>query len=310
MNKVYEQYVHSLGMTYLLHGKPYDETVSSFPRFDQIWNLSAKQLVTRLAEGVKLRLNGISQSMGALITLEEVTSLDVGGFEILIPILNQQGCDWYKNVPISNYDFVAEQKLGLLRDARVIYDFGGHHGVWSAFYSKLPRLIEAVYTFEPSIINVEIAQLLMLINGITNVVINPTAISVKVSEEKLSSDGLLVDYIDTPLPLSDLKTAMWQKADFIKVDIEGFEYELITGAEWIFSACRNMHLELHIPHLKQRGLDYRSVFNKIPFDKFDVYWLQGSTFTEVGPGSQLEGFCTLLLKGKLGGGQVSAISNY
>jgi hypothetical protein len=87
---------------------------------------------------------------------------------------------------------------------------------------------------------------------------------------------------------------MWEPADFVKIDIEGFEWDMLRSFP-LFHHCRNVHLELHIPHLERRGLDYREIVRLIPFDLVQVRNYKGLRLTEVGPDDTLEGYCSLLI---------------
>ena len=55
-----------------------------------------------------------------------VRTMDFDGITILIPIMNEEGRAWYSESPIENYDFIVERNFGLLDNAKIVYDFGGH----------------------------------------------------------------------------------------------------------------------------------------------------------------------------------------
>ena len=212
-----------------------------------------------MAVQIRGRLDLLPQSLGDQISADPAVRVATfegeGGspVEILIPILNQQGRAWYAQSPRENFDFTVEQAVGLLDGARTIYDFGSHHGVWSAFYSLRARGAGLVWAFEPSILNVEVSALLFLLNGIANVIIVAAAVGARTDHLTAANrDGMLVDFVDD-LQVVDLASIAWRKADFIKMDIEGFEYDLITAYPWVFDLATHMHVELHIPHLERRG---------------------------------------------------------
>jgi hypothetical protein len=57
-----------------------------------------------------------------------------------------------------------------------------------------------------------------------------------------------------------------------------------------------MHVELHIPHLERRALDYRDVMRLIPFDKFEVFNCQNLQVVPVSANTELSGYCSLMMR--------------
>lgn len=316
----YEQYVHTLTMAYRQFGVEAGPITSSIVEsgaraLSEIAKGSpgsavetgevdqrAYEAVIAIAAQVRRRLGLLPHPLGdqilndPLIRLLTVEGERGAPVSILIPILNQQGKDWYAQAPLENFDFIVEQSIGLLDGARTIYDFGTHHGVWSAFYSLRAGGAGFVWAFEPSILNVEISALLFLLNDISNVVNVAAAVGTRTDHRsRASANGMLVDFVDN-VHVVDIRLVAWHKADFLKMDIEGFEYDILTECPWIFDLATHMHVELHIPHLERRGLDYRDVTRLIPFDKFDIGNYQAGALTRIGADTPLAGYCSLMMK--------------
>ncbi|MGI9469422.1 MAG: FkbM family methyltransferase [Rubripirellula sp.] len=192
-----------------------------------------------------------------------------------------------------NFDFVKEDALGLHHGAKVIYDFGGHHGIWSLYYSIVVGETGRVHSFEPSLINVEMSSMLMLANGVNNVVNVAAAIGARKNTNSRSE--MLIDFVDRDMiEIVGLRNFCWDYADFIKMDIEGYEYEILTENPWLFDMADNLHLEIHIPHLERRGFEYRRIMDVIPFDDFDVF--NHCYENPVEATTALSGFCSLMMK--------------
>ncbi len=304
----YSRYQHTLKMAYRQQLILETDISKSFPPYFSIAGISPHSLVAELAKGSRDRLNMLKQPKGHLISEDtSVRTLSCPPYEILIPIINQQGSEWYGASPPSNFDFLVESQLGLLDGAKVIYDFGTHHGVWSMYYALVAGAGGRVVCFEPSIINVEVSALLFLINGANNIVNIGAAIGAGPDpaarysyaagfSEAAPSSGMLVDFVSGDLPVVDLRDAAWEHADFLKMDIEGFEYDVITRNPWIFDLATNMHIEVHIPHLIHRGLNYRDIIDLIPFDQFTILNYQNAKLVEIQPTTPLSGLCSLMMK--------------
>lgn len=306
----YARYQHTLKMAYRQQGIRDSEIMPTFAKLDEIAHLSPEPMVAQLANGSRARLNMLPQPKGSMILDKtSVRKLECDSCEILIPLLNEQGVQWYGTSPLINFDFIVESQLGLLDDAKVIYDFGTHHGVWSAYYAKIAGSGGRVTCFEPSIINVEVSAMLFLINGIDTITNVGAAIGAGpdpaaalaygggFSEAPFApSSGMIVDFLSGDMPVVDLRDAAWERADFLKMDIEGFEHDVITRNPWIFDLATNMHIEVHIPHMIDRGLNYRDIIDLIPFDQFTVLNYQHVKLAEIFHDTPLSGFCSLMMK--------------
>ena len=296
----YDQHVHTLRTAYRLYGADDAAITATFPAYEEVCEADQDAVMRRGAAASRARLEQVSAGLAGQVLAEpRLRPMDFGGVTFSIPIMNEQGVEWYGSAPNENFDFTAERELGLLDGAETVYDFGGHHGVWAAYYAKLCGPACRVLSFEPMLFNVEVSALLFLINDISTVVTVAAAVGVSNQHEAGGSDanaGMLVDFVNGEFPVIDVRSLTWAKATFVKMDIEGFEYDLLTQHPWLFDLGRHMHLELHIPHLERRGLDYRDVTALLPFDRFEIVNTMSGAPTPVTRETELAGYCSLMMK--------------
>jgi len=178
-NNFYNAYKHSIRIAYHSLGL-LDDTSDlglGFIEFEQICDLTKEEKIGRLIDSIKARLQKVSQDLlTEFLDKPEYRKMFFNNSEVVIPLLNKQAVQWYGSSMIYNFDFLVESSIGMHENARTIYDIGGHQGIWAAYYSKLVGNVGRVYSFEPSIINIESSSLLFLINEISNVVNIPFGI--------------------------------------------------------------------------------------------------------------------------------------
>ena len=144
---------------------------------------------------------------------------------------------------------------------RVVVDVGGNCGLFS-----IPTTMEGykVYTFEPVSMNVEILELNKKENNCTNMTIVPKALSNFNGTKKIyvpyCSDNTS---FDLSVAVSNMKNKNYREENvecitfdtwldenenpdvgFIKIDVQGFEYEVLLGMQKFLSQCSNVYLFL------------------------------------------------------------------
>jgi FkbM family methyltransferase len=222
--------------------------------------------------------------------------------EIHFPIINEQGKEWYEYSAPFNYDFYIEGHLGLHHKANVIYDIGAHQGLWSAYYATLPNELgpTSVWAFEPSIINYECSSLLFLLNKIYNVRNIPAAVGPETKICERNNAHILVDYIKHDVAFVSLNETLLAPPDFIKIDIEGYEHELIMADKNLLGKVPCIHLELHIPLLNIKKLNYKDITATIPWGDCEVHNYASGKLSPISLETDLDGFCSLFIKQKAG----------
>jgi FkbM family methyltransferase len=289
----YQQYIHTLRNAYFNGGVPLSP--DCFPPAT-VYELAPDECMAACYPFLKKRAAGIiSSAQSELFDKFETTVFYFHNKKIIFPLINKEGFEWYSNANIVTYDFISQSFIGMHENAKVIYDIGGHQGVWTLYYAGAVGQSGRVHMFEPSIINIECAALACFANGIENVTISGIGIADSAMTLSPYEEGLLVAGISHKLNLLPLSQVIWHKPDFLKIDIEGYEYDLVKSTPHIFDMADNIYLELHIPFMQSRGLDYREIYQMIPFDRFRVRTPDNGLFRDIGPNEELDGFRAVML---------------
>jgi len=157
----------------------------------------------------------------------------------------------------------------------IVIDVGANIGQMSVYYADWAK---EVWSFEPLPHLFEIAELNMTQNNASNVKVFNFAVGEKECELLMkpisSNDGasfvtnkptkgqVKVKSITLDSLLDDMND--WQKIDYIKIDVEGYEPFVIQGAKKLIEKHRPiLQLEVVDSHLKRNGFDSVSLVKMV-----------------------------------------------
>jgi FkbM family methyltransferase len=166
------------------------------------------------------------------------------------------------------------------RDATVI-DVGANIGL-SAI--TLARLAKRVIAFEPSPPNVEYLRRNLMLNGIDNVEVVAAAVSTKAvglpfhvaqfgaGSHVVSSGHLLPSLATIDVPAVELDQFDFPPIDFIKIDVEGHEPEVLAGARRLLARDRPLiQMEVNIWCLMALADHSPGALVRKLWEKFEVW---------------------------------------
>jgi FkbM family methyltransferase len=173
-------------------------------------------------------------------------SLQVGNatFLLELPPLLHQGGSTGVFVQREYYEPLLEFCGHLIRRGDVIVDCGANQGIYTCAFAKLTGRTGKVIAFEPQTYAIDVLDNNIQINGFTNVVVIPTAVSdhagsavLDVSKGAVSA-SIVRDYgrqgaITVPTVTIDdtIETLNLTQIDILKMDIEGAELVALGGCE-------------------------------------------------------------------------------
>lgn len=184
---------------------------------------------------------------------------------ISVTIVNEQSREWYgSEQAVHAFDFLLEAQRGIFCDCRRFLDLGGHQLIWACFYA-MSAPDARVVSYEPSILNVAIGLFNSLVNGVVErVQVVPFA---ALASNAPADDGeytkMLVDFMIVPLRGRRIEPFVDEPFDFIKTDIEGYEFELLNDPVYLdlLGRAKSSHLELHLGHLSKRGINLQQLLD-------------------------------------------------
>jgi len=116
----------------------------------------------------------------------------------------------------------------------IIYDIGSNIGNHTIYFLKYYRA-KKVFAFEPVPENADLLELNMRVNGFTNVEIIRSAVGSRIGHadiivNKQNMGGCkIIENPEGEIGVVSLDKLKLDKPDFIKIDVEGFEIEVLKG---------------------------------------------------------------------------------
>ncbi|HMS27511.1 MAG TPA: FkbM family methyltransferase [Burkholderiaceae bacterium] len=189
----------------------------------------------------------------------------------------------------------------LLHDNSVILDVGANIGLFSLLLASKAKGID-VHAFEPIELNAHLIAISKQINCLNNITINQSCVGDTdgTVEFSVSSDSAYSSIIDSGrkkesakiiCPICRLDTyvqaANIQKIDFVKIDVEGAEKLVLTGAHAILTEHKLrpkiLMIELYDLNLKQYDTSVKDIVQFMSGHDYAAYYLHGSNLLEFDP---------------------------
>jgi len=178
----------------------------------------------------------------------------------------------------------------------VIFDVGGHHGWYAIVLSHYVGENGKVVTFEPNPKNCEIIRRNISLNQLSNVRVENLAIGSQ------NQDAVVTNASDTAVKPGKIDDRYWPEnwnrksvsrgievkmksldsythernviPSLLKIDVEGYEVEVLRGSRFILASRPKLCLEVHHPDsLARYGTSLNDIFEVIPLKDYRC-WLQ------------------------------------
>jgi FkbM family methyltransferase len=168
--------------------------------------------------------------------------------------------------PFFNEDEVMDALVAHMRSDDVVFDVGAYHGVWAVLLARHAREVVA---FEPNPGTFQVLEETIAVNRAGNVSACALAIgsasgiadfwgtgsgaSLRPGDSRPSSTSVMVETLDR------FVEGRASLPDVLKIDVEGAEYHVLSGARRCLKHARLVCIEVHFDELPRFGADYSMV---------------------------------------------------
>jgi len=151
---------------------------------------------------------------------------------------------------------------------KVVYDIGAFHGLLTIHYARDAR---AVVAWEPNSRNRRRLMENVKLNRFSNVMVRPYGLSSKAARAEMSFDPLMPGMATVDSGVAggsehetiELRTldgeVGLEPPDLIKIDVEGFELEVLQGAMKTLARGPDLFLEMHGADLEDKRRRVRAI---------------------------------------------------
>jgi FkbM family methyltransferase len=155
----------------------------------------------------------------------------------------------------------------LLRPGDRVLDIGAHHGFEAMLFSKLVGPQGFVLSVEPFPFNAMLAWAQVGLNRADNCEILQAAVGARSGELCISPETdsrVLKSGLTVPAFTVDELSSKYGPFTAVKIDVEGFEYEVLKGATEFLASRPKILLELHAELLPLYGSSVEQVLAMLP----------------------------------------------
>ena len=149
---------------------------------------------------------------------------------------------------------VEELRPHIKKDS-VVLDVGAHVGTMTVPFANMAQ---TVYAFEPMAENVEYLKRNIEQNHVANVEVFSVALGAKEGTVGMDIRGGNISSATIEghgnIPVKTLDSYHFKRVDFIKIDVEGYEPEVLAGAQELINTQKPIvFFEVNLPELRKHG---------------------------------------------------------
>ncbi len=181
----------------------------------------------------------------------------------------------------------------------VVYDIGGFEGIFTIFFARAVGQAGRVLTFEPNPLNLEVIRNNVAINHFRNVTIFPIGVGKEKVQTTMSFDpnstatGSLNPHIRNyiqqqkgtltiPIKVDAIDNLFKQHhlppPDFVKIDVEGMELDVLTGITNILEKFKpKLFIEIHGLNEQKKLQNVQEIVNFLTNKKYLLFHVESNS---------------------------------
>jgi FkbM family methyltransferase len=223
-------------------------------------------------------LGSAKNFVSSLTFSPSIVEREVAGERHLFHIGNATGKSWYGH----HTDTCNEMrflKSDLLKPGATVIECGAHHGSHTILLSRWVGNNGKVIVVEPIPENVAILERNIEINQLKNVIVvdkaaGPSgghismtqnsngAVSMMPRGKNIQIECIALDMLSQELSLAPT---------LIKIDVEGFEYQVLEGCKSILSTVPALVIEVHTLSLPRYGKKFEDLWKLVDHNLYDIF---------------------------------------
>ena len=200
----------------------------------------------------------------------------LSGMDFEFLIADSVGKDWYDAPVSTTYSELDYAREKVLEPGEIIVEFGAHHGYKTCYFAKLIGEKGKIVSVEPSSFNTDVIKQNLKLNNIKNVEVITKAGGEKAGDKARFSfssnssiqEGHKVGTFEAEITTIDSFAKL--HPTLLKIDVEGYEIEVLKGAQKVLKTRPKIMLEIHTAQLTQRGFSVQDVFDLMDLTDYDV----------------------------------------
>jgi FkbM family methyltransferase len=165
----------------------------------------------------------------------------------------------------------------LIRPGNTVFECGAHHGCTTMALSRWVGDDGRIVAFEPAPHNAEMVRRNVELNDLKNVIVEEKALGLADGRvfisEKSNSSVLPGATAGCEVDLTFLDKYADLNPSLLKIDVEGFEVEVLKGAQKALSTTPALAIEVHPEAITRFGSSVDELLRSFDVEKYDLWIL-------------------------------------
>ncbi|MBI3866662.1 MAG: FkbM family methyltransferase [Planctomycetia bacterium] len=200
--------------------------------------------------------------------LPYIQSIECGDDRFSFWIANQHTRDWWGRGKVAANAEISALKA-MCPAGSIVLDVGAHHGFFTVLFANWAGAQGSVHAFEASSPNALALNANVALNHLSNCTCTLAAVSnengqVQMNGEAVSSRPSIGRFVPQVTLDSYCEAAGIARVNLVKIDVEGFEGQVLRGSQRLLASRPRIALELHLDDLEQFGESTESVLSLLP----------------------------------------------